>query len=370
MEVDRKQVLAYRIAAQGLHRAETDPAKLAVFDLGLQDINQRDTAATSLVARMAAEVTAQSLVDDARFVLAWSHRGAPHFHRAVDLAAVAAALTPRDESDATARMGWQRREVTASGMSATQALSVTARAVREVVHGPMTKGAVSAAVTKRIPPGLCRWCRGCQATHVHEQLLRMACLPGGARLEKGVSPATLAPLEGAVAEPVYDVAAASAVVETYLRTHGPAGPAEAAGFVGTTATTVKATWPAGLVDVTVDGREAYLPPADVAMLENPPEPDLVRLLPPWDPFLQSRDRRLLVPDPLRHKEVWQVLGNPGVLLADGEIAGTWRTKSAGRRLDFRISPFWTLPAPVRAAAEDEAARIAAAREFNDLRVGW
>jgi hypothetical protein len=366
LEVDRKQVLAYRIAAQGLHREATDPADLAVFDLGLQDISQRDTAAAALVARL---TSARSLVDDPRFVLAWSHRGAPHFHRAADLAAVTAALIPRDEGDAAARMGWQRKQVEASGVSAVDALRITAQAIHDCVHGPMSKGAVSTAVTQAIPPGLCRWCRSCNATHVYEQLLRLASLPGGARLEKGVSPAALAPLEG-WAEAAFDAVAASAVVENYLRMHGPAGPTEAAGFVGTNAATVKATWPADLVDVSVDGRKAYLPAADVPALENPPEPDLVRLLPPWDPFLQSRDRRLLVPDPLLHKEIWQVLGNPGALLADGEIAGTWRTRSAGRRLEFTMSPFWTPSGLVRQAAEEEAERVAAARGFRDFRVGW
>lgn len=374
MEVDRRQVLAYRIAAQGLHREETDPVRLTVFDLGLQDITQRDTAALALVARLSTAITPLSLVDDPRFVLAWSHRGAPHFHRTEELPAVSAALVPRDESDAAARMGWQRKDVAVSGMDALRAISITARAVRDSVHAPMTKGAVSTAVTNAIPAGLSRWCRGCNTTHVHEQLLRLSALPGGTRLEKGVSPATLAPLENraeaAPDEPAFDAAAATTVVENYLRLHGPATAAEAAGFVGTTVATVKSTWPAGLATVRVDGRESVLPAADLAAMENPPEPDLVRLLPPWDPFLQARDRRLLVPDPLLHKEVWKVIGNPGALLADGEIAGTWRTKAVGRRLDFTISPFWTLPAAARHEAEAEAERIATARGFADMRVDW
>jgi len=79
---------------------------------------------------------------------------------------------------------------------------------------------------------------------------------------------------------------------------------------------------------------------------GPAEPDVVRLLPPLDPFIQARDKGLLVPDKVRQKEVWKIIGNPGVLLADGEIAATWRTKATGRkRLDFTISAFETLPPP-------------------------
>jgi len=37
VDVERKQVLAYRIAAHGLDRATSSPADLAVFALGIQD---------------------------------------------------------------------------------------------------------------------------------------------------------------------------------------------------------------------------------------------------------------------------------------------------------------------------------------------
>jgi len=364
--VDRQQVLAYRIAAQGLHRTEADAAKLAVFGLGVQN-TQRDTAAIAVAARCE-----QSFVDDSRFVLAWTHRGAPHFHRAGDLPAVTRALIPLDETDAMARMQWQRKQVEAAGMRATEALFTAARAIRDVVDRPMSKGAVSTEVTKRIPAGLSYWCRGCQATHILEQLMRLAAIHGGARLEADVNPATLAPVGGrGRMRTKPDPAAATAVVAAYLRLHGPARPAEAAGFVGTTTNTAKAMWPADLAEVSVDGKKMFLAREDLRLLENPPEPDVVRLLPPWDPFLQSRDRALLVPDKARQKEVWKILGNPGALLADGEVAGVWRTKGSGRkRLDFTITVFDGLAAPARKAAEAEAERVAKVRGFSDLRVRW
>lgn len=370
-EVDRKQVLAYRVAAQGLRRGQADAAALAVFDLGLQS-TMRDTAAVSLAARLDAEVTEESFVDDSRFVLAWTHRGAPHYHRTAELDTVRAALVPLDEADAMARMQWQRKQVQTAGMSATDGLFAAARAMHEVVDRPMSKGAVSTAVTRRVSEGLTYWCRVCQATHILDQVMRLAAIHGGVRLESGVRPATLAPVtERSPVTAAPDPAAAAAVVRHYLRLHGPAGAAEAAGFCSTTAKTVKGNWPVDLAEVLVDGRPAYLPAEDLPALENPPEPDVVRLLPPWDPFLQARDRTLLVPDKARQKEVWKILGNPGALLADGELAGTWRAKGSGRkRLEFTLTPFWPLPAPVKKAAEAEAERVAAARGFADLRVGW
>ncbi|GAA4665819.1 MULTISPECIES: winged helix DNA-binding domain-containing protein [Amycolatopsis] len=370
MIVDREQVLAYRIAAQGLHRTEAEADRLAVFDLGVQS-TQRDTAAIALAARLDGELTEESLVDDDRFALAWTHRGAPHFHRADELPTVAASLVPLEEADAMARMGWQRRQVEAAGRSATDGLFEAARAMRRVVDRPMSKGAVSTEVTKLVAPGLSYPCRGCGTTHILEQVMRLAAIHGGVGLEAGVFPAVLAPFEYRPrTEP--DAAAAAGVVANYLRLHGPATAADAAGFVGTTATLVKKRmWPGDLVEVRFEGRKTFIAAADADLLADPPEPAVVRLLPPWDPFLQSRDRATLVPDKARQKEVWKILGNPGALLADGEIAGTWRTKGSGRkRLDFTITPFAPLPAATRKAVEEEAARVAQVRGFADLRLTW
>ncbi|MFD4196145.1 DNA glycosylase AlkZ-like family protein [Amycolatopsis thermoflava] len=371
LDVDREQVLAHRIAAQGLHRDVADAAGLAVFDLGVQS-TQRETAAIALAARLPGPVTEESFVEDPRFVLAWTHRGAPHFHRADEIGRVTAALVPLDEDDAMARMGWQRKQVEAAGMSAVDGLFTAARAIRKVVTRVMTKGAVSEAVTKIIPAGLSYWCRGCQATHILEQVMRLAAIHGGVRLEAGAQPAALAPLEGrSRMRTTPDLEAATGVVRDYLHLHGPATPKEAADFVGTKTAIAKRMWPDGLTPVRFAGREVWLPSGDVAALENPPEPDLVRLLPPWDPFLQSRDRAVLVPDRARQKEVWKILGNPGALLAGGEVAGVWRTKGSGRkRLDFTITAFDPLPPATRKAAEEEAERVARARGFADLRVSW
>ncbi|OXM68313.1 MULTISPECIES: winged helix DNA-binding domain-containing protein [Amycolatopsis] len=371
LEVDREQVLAHRIAAQGLHRDVADPAGLTVFDLGLQS-TQRDTAAISLAARLPGPVTEESFVEDPRFVLAWTHRGAPHFHRADEIGRVTAALVPLDEDDAMARMGWQRKQVEAAGMGALDGLFTAARAMRKVVTRVMSKGAVSEAVTKIIPDGLSYQCRVCQATHILDHVMRLAAIHGGVRLEAGAQPATLAPLDGRPRmRTTPDAGAATAVVRDYLHLHGPAAPKEAADFVGTKVAVVKRMWPEELAEVRFAGRTVFLPAGDVAALENPPEPDVVRLLPPWDPFLQSRDRAVLVPDRARQKEVWRILGNPGALLAGGEVAGVWRAKGSGRkRLDFTITAFDPLPPAARTAVEEEAERVARTRWFADLKVSW
>ena len=365
--MDRRQVLAYRIAEHGLHRTSGDAADLAVVRAGLQD-SMRDTALLAAVARLDAPV---SLVDDSRLVLAWTLRGAPHYHLRSDLPQAVKALIPLDDADALARMLWQRKELAATGLAAAEVVFTAAAAIRDAVKEPMTKGAVSTAVTKRLPPAFSRWCRGCNTTHIHEQLMRIAAPHAGVRLVAGASPATLAPLEGrGRMRRTPDATAATAVVSSYLRLNGPASPGEAAEFVGTARAVVDRTWPADLAEVDVEGKKRYLPASCVPALENPPEPDVVRLLPPLDPFIQARDKTLLVPDAARRKEVWKMLGNPGVLLAEGDIAGTWRTKGSGAKLAFTVTAFDPLPPAVREETEAEAARVAAARGFEKHTVTW
>lgn len=370
LSVDRKQVMAYRIAAQGLHRDGDDPVALAVLDLGIQD-NQRDSAALAIAARVTDGVSGASLADDPRFGLTWSHRGAPHLHRASELAGLSAALLPLDDADAQARMGWQRGRVAEAGMPAREALLTAAAAIRKAVDRPMTKGAASTVVTGLVPPGLSVWCRGCGSTHVLEQLMRLAAAIGGVRLVAGASPATLAPLDGRRAIPRRpDLPAATSIVAAYLSLHGPAAAVDAGGFVGTTRKAVTAIWPDGLAEVRLDGRAVFVPAERLPMLENPPEPDVVRLLPPSDPLLQGRDRLTLVPDKAHHKEIWKILGNPGVVLADGELAGTWRARTSGKRMRITVSSLWDLGGTIRRRIEDEAGRVAAVRGYGEVEVDW
>ncbi|WP_211260807.1 winged helix DNA-binding domain-containing protein [Amycolatopsis jejuensis] len=371
LEVSRNQALAYRIAEHGLHRTAADPYELPLLDLGLQD-SMRDTALLSLAARVPGPVTPESLVDDPRLALVWSHRGAPHFHRRADLPELVSALVPIDDPDALARMLWQQKEMRATEVSAVDVLFTTARAIRKVVTKPMTKGAVSTAITKILPPAFSRWCRGCNATHVHEQLMRIATLHGGVRLEPGQTPATLAPLEerGRLSTRPAPKAV-SHLLHQYLRFNGPATPGDAAGFVGTARNCVQETWPADEVtEVKVDSRRAFVPTDRLPALENPPTPSGVRLLPPFDPYTQARDKAVLVPDKARAKEVWKILGSPGAILVDGEILGVWRTKGAGKRLTFTLTEFDPLRRADRAAAEEEAERAATARGYPDVSVKW
>ncbi len=364
--VDREQVIAYRFAAHGLHREAEPPSRLPslrALDLGVQD-TPPGSARLALAARRS-ELPPTDPTADGELTLAWSHRGAPHLHRTADLPAVAAAGWPRSDADAAARLGWQRARLAAVGMAARAAYDEVASAVRgvfdDLANGPITKGALSAAVTARISPELSPWCRPCNCHHVSEQLLRLTALPAGARLDFDSKPLTFSPLPGWT-PPTERPAATSELIRTYLRLHGPATVNEAAGFLGTSRAEAQPSWPADLVEVQVDGRAGWLPADALAALEAAPRPAPLRLLPPSDPYLQARDRAVIVPERSRHKVLWAVLGSPGAVLVDGQVAGVWRAKQAGRgRLELTVQPFRLLTGGERAELDAEAERVGAVR---------
>ncbi|HET6953425.1 MAG TPA: crosslink repair DNA glycosylase YcaQ family protein [Acidimicrobiales bacterium] len=365
--VSRAQVLAHRVVAHGLDRTARDADDLAVVDLGLQD-SPAGAAVAALAARLpGGPARAPAVPGD--WLLVWSVRGAPHHHRRSDLQALARALWPADEADAAARIAGTSPEMRAAGLGALGALRATAEAMAAVVTGPTVKGDASTLVTAAAPEGCSAWCRGCQVVHVQDQLMRLAALPAGLSIDPGTSPPVLRPLSRWAGVPAGHEGG-GAVIDAYLRVHGPATPGDVAAYLQTTQRAVKPDWPDGLAEVRVGGRRAWLPEDRLDDLLGAPAPDLVRLLPRSDPWLLARDRELVVPGKAHRKALWPVLGAPGGVLVDGEVVATWRTRAAGGKLDIVVAPFGTLPARVRRAVDDEAALVAAGRGAVDVRVRY
>ncbi|SCL67080.1 Winged helix DNA-binding domain-containing protein [Micromonospora citrea] len=358
-EIGRERVLAYRASAQELHRPARRTADLAVTELGVQDTPHGS-------ARLALAARGVTVFDDDRLELVWSMRGAPHLHRRAELPALAAAIWPLDDADAARRLPDQIRAGAAElGLAAFEA---AARAFAEVVTAPMARGEASRAVSERVPAELTYDCRPCGARHVSGALFQQAGLAGGVRLAVSGRATTLAPLPGWPGPPAR-AADTTALVRTCLRLLGPATPAHIAGFLGTSVTALRPVWPEGLVEVRVDGRRAWLPPERLDALRDAPPLPGVRLLPPGDPFLQARDRDVLLPDRARQAQLWRVIGSPGALLVDGEVAGTWRAKQAGRGvLEVTVTPWAGLSARARQEVDTEAATVATARGAADVRV--
>ena len=198
--------------------------------------------------------------------------------------------------------------------------------------------------------------------------MRLVSLSAGLELEPRTSPPVLLRRKGTRLVRGADRAALASIIRTYLALLGPATPVDVAGYLGARGVDIKDVWPDELVEVTVGSSRTWLPSEHVAACEAPPEPDQVRLRGGNDPYLQARDRALLVPDKGLYKQLWPVLGKPGVVFAEGEVAGTWRASAKGTKLTLAVTEFAPLPPPVWAAVQREAERVAAVRELTLAKV--
>ena len=93
----------------------------------------------------------------------------------------------------------------------------------------------------------------------------------------------------------------------------------------------------------------------------PEQPGRLILLGPHDPYLDLRDRALVLEDPARQRQVWRTVSNPGAVLKDGRVAGIWTGKAVQGRLEFSLSLWEPLSPGALRALEREAGAYAAFR---------
>jgi hypothetical protein len=373
MTVTAAQVRRHRVRAQQLDRPAVPERALtdaAVLDLGVQDTGP-DGALWALALR-GVPVAAHAW-DDA-LTLVWTVRGAPHAYRRADLPAVQRAVRPYSDADAGKRIYDAAKPLRAAGLRPLDALARAARTMRELVDTPLDKGGVSTRMTQQLPEPYLRWCRSCGVTHMWEMPFRLAALHGGLELEPDTSPPVLrraprfpARQVGAVERPQDEAPDADGpfdLVRGVLHLLGPADPKHVAAFLDAPLADVRHRWPSDAVPVEVDGAEASVLADDLPALRDAARPGgvrAVRLLGPYDLFLQARDRHVLVADRDRQKALWPVLGRPGAVLADGDVVGTWRPRARGRRLALELDPWVPWDAALREAVEAQHARLAAFR---------
>jgi hypothetical protein len=352
--VTRSQVLSFRVRAQQLDVNAVELANAAVLDIGVQDTGP-DGAGWALSNR---GVDTAKLSGD-ELVMVWTLRGAPHLYRREDLPWVAAAVEPFSDADAGKRIFDAAKPLKAAGISNLTALDAVASAMRSVVTEPMVKGEVSTRLTALMEPPYLRFCRPCNTTHLYEMPFRLAALRAGLELEEGTSPPVLRRVPGfkraAKSPERYDV------VRAYLRLLGPATPKQVAHYIDAPVKDVTARWPDDVVEVSVEGEPRWVLCADAGDLASEGA-TTTRLLGPFDLFLQARDRPLLVDDPARAKALWPVLGRPGAILIDGEIAGMWRPRKSGKTFRVQVELWAKASTSVRKAITEQAERLAAYRQ--------
>jgi hypothetical protein len=360
-DVSRGQVLAFRSHVQGLGRTSAGLDDTAVLDIGVQDTGA-DGGLWALAIR-GVDTTAIG----ADLVLLWTVRGAPHFYRRAEAAQVAAAVEPFSDADAGKRIFDASKPLKAAGIGNLEALDAIAESMRDLVTQPTVKGDLSGRLSAELPEPYLRYCHPCDATHVYEMPFRLAALRAGLELQPDTSPPVLRRIPGFRKRRT--APAHLDVVRAYLHLLGPATPRHVAGYLDAPLADVKARWPDDAVEVTVEGSQRWALPDDLDLLATA-EPGPLRLLPPFDLYLQARDRELLVGDKEQAKALWPSLGRPGAVLVGGDLAGTWRPRKAGKRLTVAVD-LWAKASPqIRSAVDEQAQRLAAHRGLSQATVDY
>ena len=137
--------------------------------------------------------------------------------------------------------------------------------------------------------------------------------------------------------------AIQALARKFLHCYGPTVPGALETWLGCSPRQAKRIWHS-IVDeiepVLLDGKRRYILAQDRDALAAPAEDSgTIRLLGPHDPYLDARDRELLLPDAAQRRQIWKTVSNPGVILKDGKIAGHWAAKSQVHRMSATYSLF-------------------------------
>ncbi|QTX03310.1 winged helix DNA-binding domain-containing protein [Agromyces archimandritae] len=387
--VSRTEVVAYRLGAHGLaSRAGPDDGAVdaalvdAAARCGIQN-SPPGSALLALAARVGG-VTAAGLaasIDAKTLLQSWSLRGAPFLFPTADAAVFTTGVLPPGDMEVRHFLPGLGPALDELGMTAMDALARCDAEIRPALSGRrLPIGPLGADIAARIAAGLppaqrrIWWQEGPYAAG---QPLGEAVVHFCLRILTLRGVVCLAPREGNTAPFVlveewigHPLAAGdpdrarTELLRRYLRCFGPSTRAGFAAWIGLHAGDVGPWWEPlddELAEVRTDAGRAWIPAAELPALRQARMPRGVRLLPPRDPYTQLHDRGTVL-DPGLHRRVWMPVGAPGTVLADGELAGTWRARKTGARLTVTVTPFAPLPARLRRELDEEVARMGALRE--------
>ena len=375
-EVTREQVVRFRVLAHGLReRSSTDSLERCAGLIGLHD-SPEGSALLALGARLQHLDPAtyrRALLEDKTLVRVWGVRGAPYVVPTRDAHIFTSGALPQDDESLASLLTGDLLRLQDAGVPAREAFDKTVEAVDAVLDRPMRKSDLSEALHGRLPQQLEPWCDGCQAKHIPDGLLRIVGLTGkfvfGPRVEGSPALVRASDWLGRDFRGEDRTEARKALARRFLRSYGPTTHSHFATWTNLSVADALRTWEGlqdEMVPVQLDGSRPWVLKEEQGALRGAPHARGVRFLPPNDPFLAQRDRAILIPERELRKKIWKPLGNPGVLLIDGEPVGIWRAKAKPRRLELTLESWAPIPAKRRAELEQEAATVASLRERNEV----
>ncbi len=379
--VSTQAAIAFRWAAHGLGERPTSSSLLdAAGRCGVQN-SPPGAAALALNARVRdlRPGGLEDVVEKRSLLQTWCMRGSPYLFPATDAAVFTAGVLPPTEQGRQHLIPGIVPALNRLGMSLDDVVDRTEAVIREVLAGrQLAINELGAEVSGQIAPGLppeqrAWWAEpgpyaagqplGEGVVHFALRILtlrQVICF--GSRAGNKAPFVLVNEWLGHVTPAVEPVDARAELLRRYLRCYGPATRAGFASWVGVQVGDTDPWWDpiaAELTPVDFDG-PAWVLTADLPALESPTPASGLRLLPPHDPYTQLHDRETIV-DRRHHRAIWRTVGDPGTILVDGRIVGTWRARKTGKKLTGTYTTFSELSAHDWIAFHEEVAQISVLR---------
>lgn len=173
---------------------------------------------------------------------------------------------------------------------------------------------------------------------------------------EGISPTFTSPLRWLGHRLAPSAQGTAELARRFLHAYGPATPRAFADWLGSTPAQAKRLWQeieAELEPVTAAGKKAFILQSDRESFRRADTEESLLLLGPHDPYLDIRDRAILLEDTAAQRQVWRTVGNPGVILKSGKIIGIWKTRTQREKLSVSTTLWEPLSAPEQRELEKQ-----------------
>lgn len=390
--VDTDRVRAFRLCGHNLSRRLPPGSMIkAAGACGIQN-TPPGSAALSLHARVDGLTPAdvdRAFEEDKTLLQTFSLRGATYAFPTVDAAIFTRGILPQGEDSLRFFVIGAGPALDEVGMSAVDAIRFTADALLIALDGrALTKHELAPELAEKISPELSSrqrsaWespSRIAPALTLGEAIVRFClyiiALEGTFCFATRHNAATYIRTDQwlhATLSPADPAKARAELVRRYLTCYGPSTPAHLAGWAGIAPSQANEMWrlvEGELTEVDYYGQTTWILRRDVLRFNSPSMPEGVRFLPPHDPYLQLRDRETIVPDRTLWRQLWKASGNPGAVMADGNILGIWRPQKKGRTLNVNVELFARASPRIRPMIEEEATSIASYKGCRAAKVNF
>jgi Winged helix DNA-binding domain len=388
-QVSKGDVIAFRLQAHHLSERLGENGLLdAAGQCGIQN-SPPGSALLALHARVrnvSQEQVGDAVAEEKSLLQTWCMRGSPYYFPTADAPVFTTGVLPPTEEAMRHFIPGVEQAVDRLGMSLAETVELAGAEIGDVLSGrQLAISELGAEIASRIAPKLPKRQRtiweeegpyargqplGEGVVHFCIRILSLQRVVCFAPRAGNKSPFVLVGewLGHSIPDADPEVARAE-LLRRYLRSYGPSTRGNFAAWAGIHAGDAESWWNPVEDELTpVDfGGKSWILTEDLDSLRSAPMPRGVRLLPPHDPYTQSRDRETTV-DKKYHREVWKAVGERGAVLAGGSIAGIWLPRKSGRKLTITVKAFGSLREQDKEALQNEAEQVAPLRGASSVNV--